>query len=259
MPDPKKPFVDDVTIVSANFLNSVYGGLDGYSDDSPYKNGHFHDGGSEWGSAPKVNLTDHVVGRLILPAPELKSIKLTAAQAVPQTSSLFWTIPIPNDAYTGSSTGMFLNIYWSGNAALSPSNAAFRVDWTYISAGQNVMPPSIQTLGSDYWPANTSGANNPSPSTFRFKASATPTRLYVNDSLSGGSLIPLTLPVDAPSSNIGDYLLFGLEVSTAPTVTLTQPMSQANLFAVEILYYSQTLGNSTSPTLLQNDYGLADF
>lgn len=262
MPSPKKPFQNDKTIVDAEFLTSIFGGDDGYATTippSPFYKGHIHDGGSQWGHAPQIDLTNHVTGRLVLPQLELKSIKLSSTQATPLTSSLFWTLPVPSDAYTTIAEPMYLNIFWSGNSALSPSNAAFRVDWVYLQAGQNVMPPSIINLGSGYWPANTISANNPTPTTFRYKVSAAPSRLYVNDTLTGGNLIPLTLPANAPGSTLGNFLLFGLEITTAPTVTLTQPMSQVNVFAVEILYYSQTLGTNTAPVLLANDAGLADF
>lgn len=262
MPSPKKPFQNDKTIVDAEFLTSIFGGDDGYATTippSPFFNGHFHDGGGQWGHAPKIDLTDHVTGRLVSPGLELKSIKLTPNQATPLTSSLFWTIPVPSDAYTTIPEPMYLNIFWSGNSALSPSNAAFRADWIYLQAGQNVMPPSVINLGSTFWPANTISSNNPTATTFRFKVSAAPSRLYVNDTLVGGNLIPLTLPPDAPGANLGDFLLFGLEITTAPTVTLTQPMSQVNIFAIEILYFSRTLGSNTTPVLLPNDPGLADF
>ncbi len=262
MSNSKKKFIDDISIVDSDYLNSVFGGIDGYQSNqsSPFYAGHLHDGtNTEWGHAPKIDLTNHVSGRLTLPAPELKSIKLSANSATPLTSSLFWTVPIPSDAYTTSSQPMLLNIYWSGNSALSPSNVAFRVDWVYIQAGQNVMPPSIINLGDGYWPANTVSNNNPTPSVFRFKTSASPSRLYVNDTLTGGNLIQLSMPTDAPGATLGNFLLLGLEISTAPTVTLNQPMSQVNIFAIELLYMSSTLGNNTAPVLLQNNVGLADF
>lgn len=262
MPSPKKPFLNDKTIVDAEFLTSIYGGDDGYSTTnppSPFHKGHLHDGGNEWGHAPKVNLTDHVIGRLVSPGLELKSIRLASTQATPLTSSLFWTFPIPADAYSGASESMYLKIFWSGNTGFATANAAFRVDWVYINAGKNVMPPSIINLGADYWPANTIPSNNPQPTTFRYKVQASPSVLYVNDNLTSANSIELTLPANLPGSNIGDFLLFGLEITTAPTVTLTQPMAQINIFGVEISYYSQTLGSNTTPELLDNDAGLADF
>lgn len=265
MASPKKPFKDDVTIVPGEFLTSIFGGDDGYASadpPSPFFKGHLHDGRNDtWGHAPKVNLTDHVTGRLVSPTLELKSIRLSATQASPLVSSLFWTVPIPPDAYSNASvsTPMLLKIYWSGNSALSPSNAAFRVDWEYIQPGQNVIPPSIIALGDGYWPANTNAGQNPSVTTFRFKVNASPTRLYVNDNLSNSSLIQLSFPSTVSNAVLGDFLLFGLEITSAPTLTLQQPMSQVNIFAVELLYYSQTLGTTTTPVLLQNDESLADF
>lgn len=263
MPSQKKTFQNDRTIVDAEFLTSIFGGDDGYataSPASPFYQGHLHDGGSEWGHAPKIDLSQHVTGRLVVPQPELKSVKLTATQAVPLTSSLFWTLPIPSDAYITSPQPMFLNIYWSANSTFSPGNTAFRVDWVYLQAGQNVIPPSIINRGTTAWPANTVAGNNAAPTTFRFKVSTAASRLYINDTLTGGNLIKLSLPANVPGAALNQFLLLGLEISTAPTVTLSQPMSQVNIFAIELLYYSQTLGLSNSaPTLLVNDPGLADF
>lgn len=263
MSNLKRPFIDDKTIVSADFLNSIYGGVDGYATTlpiSPFFKGHLHDDGDEWGHAPKIDLQFNVTGRLVLPEPELKSIKLSATQASPLTSSLFWTVPIPNDAYIASPEPMFLSIYWSANGSVSPGNTAFRVDWSYLQAGQNIMPPSIINRGATAWPANIIAGNNPEVTTFRFKVSTAASRLYVNDSLVGGNVIKLDLPVSAPGAALNQFLLFGLEISSAPTVTLGSPMSQVNIFAVELLYYSQTIGiNNHSPTLLSNDPGLADW
>jgi hypothetical protein len=270
MPDPKKPFINDVTIVAANFLNAIFGGDDGYKTTippSPFFAGHFHDvpdgqAGSEWGHAPKINLTDHVTGTLTLPQPELKSIRLSATQATPLTSSIYWTMPIPADAYVASPKPFFLKIFWSANGPISPGNVAFRIDWTYIQAGQNVMPPSIIARGSDSWPANTVSANNPDVSTMRFKASggASASVLYVNENVDSSNLIQLNFPGSVVGATFNQFLLFGLEISSAPTVTLSQPMAQVNIFGIELQYYSQSIGiNNSSPSLLLNDPGLADF
>lgn len=263
MASPKKTFTDDKTIVSAEFLTSIFGGDDGYATSnppSPFYKGHLHDGGSEWGHAPKVDLTDHVAGRLVVPGLELKSIKLSSSQAVPLTSSLFWTLPIPSDAYAAVPQPMFLNIYWSANGPISPGNAAFRVDWVYVQVGQNMMPPSVINRGPTSWTANTSSGNNPLPTTFRFKSNVAATVLNVNDTnANNGSMIQLSLPSNLPSATIDQFELLGLEISSAPTVTLTQPMTQVNVFAIDIQYYSQTLGSNTTPVLLLNDSGLADF
>lgn len=263
MPSPKKPFINDKTIVTAEFLTAIFGGDDGYATAvpaSPFYKGHLHDDGTEWGHAPKVDLTDHVTGRLVLPELELKSIKLTSAQAVPLTSSLFWTVPVPNDAYSAIPEPMYLNIYWSANGPTSPGNVAFRVDWVYVQAGQNMMPPSVIDRGPTAWTANTNSANNPLPTTFRFKSNVAATVININDSnANNGALIPLTLPSNLPGANLGQFWMLGLEISSAPTVTLTTPMSQVNIFAVDLQYYSQTMGSNTAPVLLSNDPGIADF
>jgi hypothetical protein len=261
MPNPKKPFIDDVTVVSGNMLSSIYGGIDGYQSDpsSPFFAGHIHSGrNDQWGFAPKINLTDHITGRLTLPTPELKSIKLSAAQATPLTSSLFWTLPIPADAYTTSAEPMFLNIYWAANGNISPGSVGWRVDWIYVQAGQNVIPPSVIDRGSSAWPANTIGSANPLPTTMRFKTSAAASQLYVNDTSTRDKMIQLTLPTNVPGAALNQFLLLGLEITSAPTTTLNFPMEQVNIFAVELLYYSSTMGvNNQAPLLLSNDPGLA--
>lgn len=264
MPSPKKPFVNDKTIVTAEFLTSIFGGDDGYATanpPSPFYQGHLHDGGTEWGHAPLIDLTEHVTGRLVIPSIELKSLKFTAAQATPLTSSLFWTIPVPNDAYSGMPEPMYLNIYWSANGPTSPGNVAFRVDWIYCQVGQNnMMPPSVIDRGPSAWTANTNSIYNPLPTTFRFKSNVAATVLNINDSNSNnGAMIPLTLPSNLPGSNLGQFCMLGLEISSAPTVTLTSPMSQVSIFAIDVQYYSQTLGSNTTPTVLSNDPGIADF
>ena len=265
MSEPKKVFTDSVSVVDGDFLTTIYGGDNSAQIGDPRLAGHIHsldpgDIGSEFGFAPKIDLTSNIAGRLTLPTPELKSIKLSATQAVPLTSSLFWTLPIPSDAYNGAPSPMYLNIYWSANGTNSPGNVAFRVDWMYLQAGQNVMPPSVISRGSTAWPANTIGSNNPTPTTLRFQSTATAaSRLYVNDTLTGANTIALTLPANLPSSVLTDFLLMGLEISSCPTTTLSNPMEIVNVFAVDILYPSQTLGNNTTPTILSNNSGLFDF
>lgn len=261
MGEPKKVFADGITIVDGTFLTTLYGGDNSAPEGDPRTNGHIHNGrNDEFGYAPLIDLTSNITGRLTLPTPELKSIKLSATQAVPLTSSLFWTLPIPSDAYAGAPSPMYLKIYWSANGANSPGNVAFRVDWMYLQAGQNVMPPSVISRGASSWPANTIGSNNPLPTTFRFQSTATAaSRLYVNDTLTGENTIALTLPANLPSSVLTDFLLFGLEITSATTCTLSNPLEIVNVFAVEISYPSQTLGDNSTPTILQNNSGLADY
>jgi len=293
MPSPKKPFKNDKTIVDAEFLTSIFGGDDGYASvtpPSPFFKGHLHDGddnGAQWGHAPKIDLAAHTVGRVVLAQPELKSIKLSAMQAAPLTSSLFWTMPVPSDAYRSTEPSapvaqqnaapqsFYLKLYWSANGAPSAfpgtGTVAFRLDWIYLQPGKNVLPPSIIFRGPSAWPVPTAQAasfalNNPTPTTFRFQVSSvSASQLYVNNNFTGSSIIQLTLPIDAPGIQIDGFKLFGLEVSSAPTVTLTSPMTQVNIYAAEILYYSQVLGNNNGGQIIQpsqllpNDPGLADF
>lgn len=62
-----------VTVVTADFANSIFGGLYGSSeadllaDDDPRVLGHVHDGGRADGHAPKVHLVEHVTDQLTNP------------------------------------------------------------------------------------------------------------------------------------------------------------------------------------------------
>lgn len=59
-----------ITIVTEDFLNSVYGGVygkpeaSGLDPEDPLVAGHVHDGQHLDGHAQKVNLSDHVTGQL---------------------------------------------------------------------------------------------------------------------------------------------------------------------------------------------------
>lgn len=266
----KKPFVDDKTIVTAEFLTSIFGEgtlqaqADGYTPAHPFFNGHLHDDGQTWGHAPKINLADHVTGVLNLPIPQLKTIQLSATQAVPLISSMFWTVQIPPDAvssYVDSDGNTVLTpptliVYWSatGSGATSGS-VAFRVDWEYIALGENVLPPSVVTLDSPtYWPPNLQTAANPTPysqasgTPFRFGvAPAVNSILYANNNATQGIENPITMSfiTEAGSGitrNVTNSTLMGIEVSSSPTVNQTSPFSQIHVYGIAIRYYSQQLG-----------------
>ena len=66
----KTKFKNAQTIVTDDFLNSMYGGLDGSSEgsqlpaDDPRVKGHLHDGISGDGHASKIDLVSHVENQL---------------------------------------------------------------------------------------------------------------------------------------------------------------------------------------------------
>ena len=63
-------FKSTVTVVTADFANSIFGGLHGSSEatdlpeDDPRVRGHVHDGINGDGHAPRVHLVEHVDGKL---------------------------------------------------------------------------------------------------------------------------------------------------------------------------------------------------
>ncbi len=66
----KTKFVDNQTILTSSFNNTIYGGLEGTTEGAgldatdPLIGGHLHDGVSEDGHAQKISLTDHVTDEL---------------------------------------------------------------------------------------------------------------------------------------------------------------------------------------------------
>ena len=68
----KTKFVKSKSVVTDDFLNSIYGGLKGTEMESvlgttdPLNGGHVHDGISADGHAQKINLAEHVTGKLPL-------------------------------------------------------------------------------------------------------------------------------------------------------------------------------------------------
>ena len=63
-------FISSKTVVTDEYLNSMYGGLYGTEEESKYTSvdplvaGHVHDGAGGDGHAQKINLSDHVTGSL---------------------------------------------------------------------------------------------------------------------------------------------------------------------------------------------------
>ncbi len=63
-------YVSSTTVVTSEFMNKVFGGLQGTSEgdilgeEDPLVSGHVHDGEHLDGHAQKVNLVDHVVGQI---------------------------------------------------------------------------------------------------------------------------------------------------------------------------------------------------
>ena len=66
----KTTFKSSETVVSSEYLNKLYGGLKGTSQESLYSSvdplvgGHVHDGQNIDGHAQKINLSQHVTGKL---------------------------------------------------------------------------------------------------------------------------------------------------------------------------------------------------
>jgi len=70
MSDIKTKFKNAITVVSADFANSIYGGLSGSTegqflpDNDPRILGHIHDGQNKDGHAGKIDLVDNVKGQI---------------------------------------------------------------------------------------------------------------------------------------------------------------------------------------------------
>jgi hypothetical protein len=66
MANSKKKIIDDVSTISKDFLQPIFGGDSSAPAGSPEKDGHVHSGGSHWGEVQKIDLTNHTTGRLTL-------------------------------------------------------------------------------------------------------------------------------------------------------------------------------------------------
>lgn len=267
---PKKQFLDGKTIVTGEYLSATYGygvqAAEGYgiSSASPLYNGHLHNDGDTWGCAPRIDLGSEVKGFLTLPFPQLKTVQMSATQAVGLTSSLFFILQIPDDAISSfiNSDGSTiscppaLTILWSATGSGgSTGNVGFRIDWSYIALGENVLAPSVVSLNnSAYWPSNLQSASNPTPfsisngTPFRFNvASAINSVVYSNNNATQGIENPIQLSFITETNsgitrNTTNSTLLGIEVSSSPTINLTSPASEIHIFGISVKYYSQQLG-----------------
>lgn len=256
-------FTDGKTVVDAEFLNSFYGGVSGHQEGSIYYDGHVHDGYSstEWGHAGKIDLTDHVRGRLVLPKVELKSLKLSSKEAIILADSLYWVVAVPNDGYdtlidpSNYQVGEYpmLQITWAANNSSNGDaigDVAFSVRWQYIEIGQNVIAPSRIEAGVGGWPANTEESLNPECQEVQFLVNDVISNIaYINSQRTKplNEVVSLRFPVlNGNPKAFSDYLLLGVEVSTYPTLALGalgfNPMQDIYIYGIDIKYLTNKIG-----------------
>lgn len=66
MASKKKKIIDNATLINQDFLQPIFGGDSKAAVTDPNFNGHLHDDGGEWGHAPKIDLSKHTTGRVLL-------------------------------------------------------------------------------------------------------------------------------------------------------------------------------------------------
>lgn len=141
----KKRIINDATLIDAGFLQPVFGGDKTADPNSPEYNGHFHDGRTDsWGHAPKIDLTNHTTGRLVL------QDSFAVAKSVSASPSIVAT---PNSVLSGS----FINIDGSSinSAAYFDNTLPLKRMDGYFNASLG-SPYGITSISSPVYPITTS-------------------------------------------------------------------------------------------------------
>ncbi len=244
---PKKRIIDDVTKIDAGFLQSVYGGDTTAVSGSTERDGHIHDGGSNWGSVQKVDLTNHTTGRLVLQDQfsVLKTIGLPSAAASTLGNSVVWYFTIPTDIDISKSAYFAFN--WMGDStdgannilSVLPQTTVYRITWQWYVPGYAMLSPAI--IYDSQPPANQSGSNINANTLTRgrlpnFTVNTAPFQLLVNDSFVGKpNYVQLTGLNQAQNS-----VIVGVQVE----VLSTGFSNGVVFFNGNFSYLSKTMGGS---------------
>lgn len=140
----KKKIINDATLIDAGFLQPIFGGDKTADPTTPEYNGHFHDGRTDtWGHAPKIDLTNHTTGRLVL------QDSFAVAKSVSAQPSVVST---PGNTISGS----FLNNSTQKSAAYFNSTPPLQQMDGYFSASLNTLYP-VNGVSTPTYPLTTPG------------------------------------------------------------------------------------------------------
>lgn len=249
----KKKIINDVTIVDRDFLQSVFGGDSTAPADDPFFAGHFHDGrNDQWGHAPKVDLTNHTTGRLVLSDQYAvaKTLSLPSSSAVVIGNSLVWYFSLPTDM--DITKPVYFSFNWMGDASVSNTidltnvvfqTTTFRVTWQWYAPDLAVFAPAViyDAQPPTNYLDNRANVNTNTLSRGRIPAltvNAQPFHLFVNDSRTGAPNYVNLTGLDQTTGSV----MVGVQVE----VLSTGFISGVVFFNGTMLYLSKTLGGATT-------------
>lgn len=221
----KKKIIDDATTIDSAFLQPIFGGDKSADPNSPEYNGHLHDGGTDsWGHAPKIDLTNHTTGRLILQDQfaVAKTVSLPATAATTVGSGRVWYFSVPADI--DITKPAYFSFGWMGDSTDGYNNiknttfqtTVFRITWQWYIPGYAIFTPAV--IYDSQPPANQVGSNVNGNTLTRgrlpnFTVNTPPFQLLTNDSAVGKpNYVKLTGLDQAQSSSI-----VGVQVDVSST------------------------------------------
>lgn len=207
----KKKIVDEATTIGSDFLQAIFGGDNTAPITSPNSNGHFHDGGSNWGSAPKVDLTQHTTNRLIL------QDAYSVARSVSSYPSLIY-------ATNNITSGTFLNV--AGTSLKSSANLNGVVPLQRLDGYYNAISGILPTINS-----------TTSPQPFTVSGTLSSAIWYF--------AIPFDMDITKPAyfsfEWMGDILTtdgYGNTILDSTKLSQGQPQAQTTTFRITWQWYS---------------------
>jgi len=244
----KKKIIDNATSIDSGFLQPIFGGNTAADPSSPEYNGHFHDGKTDtWGHAPKVDLTTHTTGRLILQDEfaVAKTVALPSSAAASIGNGIVWYFSVPSDI--DITKPAYFSFGWMGDSTDVSSNiintlfqsTVFRITWQWYIPGYSIFAPAI--VYDSQPPANQAGSNINGNTLTRgrlanFTVNTAPFQLLINDSAVGKPNYVKLTGLDQAQSSV----IVGVQIE----VISTGFPNGVVFFNGNLVYLSKTIGGA---------------
>lgn len=265
MANKKKKIIDGATTIDSEILQPIFGGDSSASVGSPERDGHVHDGGTEWGHAQKVNLNGHVTGRLVLDEQYAVSKRITQPLSVAtkvnfdentnEYDGAIWYFDIPADI--DLSKDKYFAFNWMGhyinNGAPDAVNSRamkMRIIWQWYYAGYSFYSPSNlaqygESVTIDGYtfviPNNPIDIEDVSGSTNDIVVASQAYKIVTNNK-HNGSPNYFKLTGGAYAIGLGHRpIMLGVQVSINKNTSA--PFSKIELINSTLIYQSRTLGS----------------
>ena len=244
----KRRIIDGSTLIDQSFLQGIFGGDTTADPSSPNFAGHLHDDGNEWGHAGKIDLSNHVTGRLLLDdeSAVVKTLTLSVSSGIPLGRGVIWYFSIPPDL--DITKPAYFSFSWMGDSTDGIGNivntmfqsTVFKITWQWYVPGYAIFAPS--TIFDSLPPANQTGSNINANTLSRgrlpnFTVNTAPFQLLINDSASKPNYVKLTGLEQAQNAAI-----VGVQID----VTSTGFPNGIAFVNGSLIYLSRTLGGSNT-------------